>query len=57
MKLNAATAERVDAVFTDMAVPQHPGAALMVIDHDEIIYRKGYGLADLETQRRGNRLR
>ena len=34
-----------------MDVPQHPGAALLVIDHDEIVYRKCYGLADLETQR------
>ena len=34
-----------------MDMPQHPGAALLVIDHDEIVYRKCYGLADLETQR------
>src|SRR5262249_27410588 len=32
-------------------MPQHPGAALLVIDHDEIVCRKCYGLADLETQR------
>ena len=43
--------ERVDAVFADMDVPQHPGAALLVIGHDEIAYHKCYGLADLETQR------
>jgi len=42
---------KIDAVFADMEVPQHPGAALLVIDHDEIIYNKCYGLADLETQR------
>jgi CubicO group peptidase (beta-lactamase class C family) len=42
---------KVDAVFADMDVPQHPGAALLVIDHDEIVYKKCYGLADLETQR------
>jgi CubicO group peptidase (beta-lactamase class C family) len=29
----------------------HPGAARLVIDHDEIVYRKYYGLGDLETQR------
>jgi CubicO group peptidase (beta-lactamase class C family) len=34
-----------------MDMPQHPGAALLVVDHDEIIYRKCYGLADLETDR------
>ena len=42
---------KIDAVFADMDLPQHPGAALLVIDHDEIVYRKYYGLADLETQR------
>jgi CubicO group peptidase (beta-lactamase class C family) len=51
MDLNAAVAARVDAVFADMERPQHPGAALLVVDHDKIIYRKSYGLADLETQR------
>jgi CubicO group peptidase (beta-lactamase class C family) len=40
-----------DAVFADMDRPQHPGAALLVVDHDDIIYRKGYGLADLDTGR------
>jgi CubicO group peptidase (beta-lactamase class C family) len=43
--------ERVDAVFADLDLPRHPGAALLVIDHDEIAYRKCYGTADLETGR------
>jgi CubicO group peptidase (beta-lactamase class C family) len=51
MDLSSSNRERVDAVFADMDMPQHPGAALLVIDHDEIVYRKCYGLADLETQR------
>ena len=51
MKLSSADIERVDAVFADMDVPQHPGAALLVVDHDEIIYRRYCGLVDLETQR------
>jgi CubicO group peptidase (beta-lactamase class C family) len=51
MDLNPGVAARVDAVFADMERPQHPGAALLVVDHDEIVYRKSYGLADLETQR------
>src|SRR6476660_9652103 len=42
---------KIDAVFADMDRPLHPGAALLVIDHDEIVYKKCYGLADLETQR------
>jgi CubicO group peptidase (beta-lactamase class C family) len=51
MGLSSALVEQVDAVFADMDKPQHPGAALLVIDHDEIVYSKCYGLADLETQR------
>jgi len=51
MGLSSALVERVDAVFADMDKPQHPGAGLLVIDHDEIVYSKCYGLADLETQR------
>jgi CubicO group peptidase (beta-lactamase class C family) len=42
---------RIDAVFAEMDVPRHPGAALLAIDHDEIVYSKCYGLADLESGR------
>jgi CubicO group peptidase (beta-lactamase class C family) len=51
MALSSALVEQVDAVFADMDKPQHPGAALLVIDHDEIVYSTCYGFADLETQR------
>lgn len=50
MDLSSAIVARVDAVFADMGMPQHPGAALLVIDHAESVYSKGYGLADLKTQ-------
>jgi CubicO group peptidase (beta-lactamase class C family) len=40
---------KIGAVFADMNMPQRPGAALLVIDHDEIVYRKCYGLADVEA--------
>jgi CubicO group peptidase (beta-lactamase class C family) len=40
----------IDTVFADTDRPQHPGAALLVIDHDRVVYRKCYCLADLETQ-------
>lgn len=42
---------KIDAVFADINMPQHPGAALLVIDHDAIVYRKCYGLADVEARR------
>jgi CubicO group peptidase (beta-lactamase class C family) len=51
MDLSAALVEQIDAVFADMDQPQHPGAALLVIDRGKRLYRKCYGLADLETQR------
>jgi len=37
---------KVDDVFADMDAPQRPGAALLVIDRDEIVYKKCYGLAE-----------
>ncbi|MBR0849168.1 beta-lactamase family protein [Bradyrhizobium diazoefficiens] len=43
--------DQIDAVFADMDKPQHPGAALLVVDRGDIICRKCYGLADLETDR------
>jgi CubicO group peptidase (beta-lactamase class C family) len=51
MRLSSALVERVDAVFADMDKPQHPGAALLVIDHDERLYSKCYGHANLELAR------
>jgi CubicO group peptidase (beta-lactamase class C family) len=51
MDLGSAVVERVDAVFADMDKPEHPGAALLVIDHNERVYSKCYGLADLENLR------
>jgi CubicO group peptidase (beta-lactamase class C family) len=50
MGLSSALVEQVDAVFADMDKPQHPGAALLVIDHSARLYSKCYGFADLETQ-------
>jgi len=51
MELSSSSRDRVDAVFADMDRPRHPGAALLVVDHDKIVYRKCYGAADLETGR------
>lgn len=38
----------VDAVFVDYDTPGSPGCSLGVIENGEFIYRKGYGLANLE---------
>jgi CubicO group peptidase (beta-lactamase class C family) len=50
MELSSSRRDLVDAVFADVNGPRHPGAALLVVDRDEIVYRKCYGAADLETR-------
>ena len=45
------TLQQIDAVFAEMSAPQHPGAALLVVDRDQIVYQHGYGLADIENNR------
>jgi CubicO group peptidase (beta-lactamase class C family) len=51
MELSSSSRDRVDAIFADLDGPRHPGAALLIVDHDEIVYRKCYGAADLDTGR------
>ena len=40
--------ERVDAIFSEWDKPTSPGCALAVIQDDTIVYKRGYGMADLE---------
>ena len=40
--------QKVDAIFDQYNKPDSPGAALAVIHDGEIIYTRGYGMADLE---------
>ncbi len=40
--------ERVDEIFTNFDKPNSPGCALGVIKDGEFIYKRGYGMADLE---------
>jgi CubicO group peptidase (beta-lactamase class C family) len=40
--------KRVDAIFSEWDRPTSPGCALALIQDDEIIYKRGYGMADLE---------
>ena len=41
-------AARVDAVFTEYATANAPGAAVVVARRDSIVLARGYGLADVE---------
>ena len=44
----SAITEKVDAIFSEWDKPDSPGCALAVIQDGEIIYKCGYGMADLE---------
>ena len=40
--------ERVDVIFSEWDKPTSPGCALALIQNGAIIYKRGYGMADLE---------
>jgi CubicO group peptidase (beta-lactamase class C family) len=42
------TATRVDKVFTQYDKPDSPGCALAVIKDGNVVYKRGYGIADLD---------
>lgn len=39
---------RVDSIFAQWNGTDRPGGALAIVQHGKIIYKKGYGMADLE---------
>lgn len=40
--------EKIDVIFKEYNKPNMPGAAVMVIENGEVIFEKGYGLANVE---------
>ena len=46
----ATTEARVDQVFAQWDKPDSPGCALAVIRDGEIVYERGYGMADLDRR-------
>ena len=42
------SAEKVDALFAEWIKPDSPGCALAVIKDGQIIYKRGYGMANLD---------
>ena len=42
------SAEKIDAIFAQWNKPDSPGCALAVIKDGEVIYKRGYGIANLE---------
>ena len=40
---------KVDSLFSEYNIP-NPGAAVEIISHDNVIFEKGYGFANIEDQ-------
>jgi CubicO group peptidase (beta-lactamase class C family) len=47
-RAQAGVEARVDQVFAEWNKPDSPGAALVVVKDGSVIYKKGYGIANLE---------
>jgi CubicO group peptidase (beta-lactamase class C family) len=47
-ELRSDVEKQVDSLFVQWDKPNSPGCALGVIKHGELIYRRGYGMANLE---------
>ena len=45
---NDAIAAKVDKLFADVDKPDSPGAAIAVIKEGTVVYKRGYGIANLE---------
>lgn len=50
MSIDQTLRNRIDSLFADYDTPHTPGCALGLILDGEMIYARGYGLADLEQQ-------
>ena len=50
MKTPAEKAAAMEALFSDYAQPGAPGASVIVIEGDKVLFRKAYGLANLEAK-------
>ena len=47
-RLEPAVGEAVDALFAQVSAPAKPGAAVLVVGGDDVVFERYYGLADLE---------
>ena len=49
MKTPAEKAAAMDALFSDYAQPGAPGASVIVIEGDKVLFKKAYGMANIEA--------
>jgi CubicO group peptidase (beta-lactamase class C family) len=50
--IKASLTERIDALFSEYARPDVPGASVLIIKDGKVLYKKAYGLADVESRLR-----
>jgi CubicO group peptidase (beta-lactamase class C family) len=50
MKTPAEKAAAMDELFSDYAEPGAPGASVIVIEGDKVLFKKAYGLANIEAK-------
>ncbi|MEW5918402.1 MAG: serine hydrolase domain-containing protein, partial [Gemmatimonadota bacterium] len=50
-QLPAATARSIDSLMTaEMSAKRIPGAAVAIVDDGKVVFKKAYGIANLETE-------
>ncbi|HKR60134.1 MAG TPA: serine hydrolase domain-containing protein [Pyrinomonadaceae bacterium] len=50
MKTPAEKAAAMDALFSEYSQPEAPGASVIVIDNGKVLFKKAYGLANIESK-------
>jgi len=45
------TVQSIDTIMEGYSLPGAPGAAVVVMNHDSVVFKKAYGLADFEERR------
>lgn len=48
VKMNKTLVSKIDQLFASWNMPNSPGAALAIVQDNEVVYKKGYGYASLE---------
>jgi|GEM_PF-6340307 len=46
---SALTIKRLDSLFSSVYPENEPGAAVLLLKRDSIVFEKGYGIADMNT--------
>ena len=47
-----ALTKNLDSIFQSVIKPDEPGAAVLLVKNNVVIYKKGFGLADIKTKKR-----